>query len=174
MRRTPSQTKSASKKPEDSFSLRKPKKTTSFSQTSGLSSRFTSHNTEPNIRTGGNYNSAAKIGSFKDTPSISDLSLEASLSLRDLKNFDNENRFLSPSKNLSAFDEHFNDTFEETGATTKDIAVLKRNLNEAQKRAILATKELSKIQYEKTLLENQLKKSEVTRFKLSRQRLDTI
>lgn len=42
-----------------------------------------------------------------------------------------------------------------------NISRLKRNLNEAQKRAILATKELSKIQYEKTLLENQLKKSEV-------------
>jgi len=44
---------------------------------------------------------------------------------------------------------------------SQSLPRLKRNLNEAQKRAILATKELSKIQYEKTLLENQLKKSEV-------------
>ncbi len=88
MRRTTSQSKSASKKFDENVSLRKSKKVGSVSQTSSLSSRFTSNNTEPNAKSGGNLMSSGKLGTFKDTPSISDMSLEASLTLRDLKNYD--------------------------------------------------------------------------------------
>ena len=40
---------------------------------------------------------------------------------------------------------------------------MKKTLNEAQARAISATKDLSKVQYEKTILETQLRKVEVYR-----------
>jgi len=88
MRRTTSQSKSASKKLDENLSLRKSKKIASVSQTSGLSSRFTSNNTEPNTKSGRNLMSTGKLDTFKETPSISDMSLEASLTLRDLKNYD--------------------------------------------------------------------------------------
>ncbi len=38
---------------------------------------------------------------------------------------------------------------------------MRKSLHETQARAISATKELSKIQYEKTILENQLRKTDV-------------